>query len=355
MPVPLPTGDNCPCENPLERSVAEHWPPARWLETTVLVAVSGGADSTALLRALVNIAQSLQSGPPKQLVVAHYNHQLRGEESDLDEQFVRELAERLQLPITVGRPPTGTAPATDQAPQNSSEESWRAQRYRFFRDVAHQLGARYVALAHSADDQVETVLHRIARGTGISGLAGIPRYRTLSTATTIVRPLLHVTRPQVLDYLSILGQDHREDLSNQSLRFARNRIRQRLIPWLTRSLNSQLSAAILRLGAHAAESRAIVDYHSDQELDRLLQQPSYPTAVTLRGDSLLAAPEAVLRALLVRLWQRQSWPLQAMSDQQWRRLTQFLRNPELLASAELALPSGIRVRRLSPTAATLMK
>jgi tRNA(Ile)-lysidine synthase len=355
MTLPFTSNANGPLENPFERSVAEHWPPSRWLETTVLVAVSGGADSIALLRALVNIAHQLQSKPLKHLVIAHYNHQLRGEESAGDEQFVREIAAQLQLPVAVGRTASGHDPSLPNAPQRASEESWREQRYRFFREVAHQHGARYVALAHSADDHVETVLYRIARGTGISGLAGIPRYRALSPATTIVRPLLHISRPQILAYLTLLGQSHREDRSNQSLRYARNRIRQKLIPWLTRALNSQVSAAVGRLSEHAAESRVIVDYFCDQELERLLQSPSSPTLVRLHGEVLVQAPAAVLRALLVRIWQRQDWPLQAMSDPQWRRLAEFLRSPEFSVSAELALPAGIRARRLSAREAILTR
>ena len=214
---------------PLDQELAAAWPPESWADVSVLVAVSGGADSVALLRGLAG----LKVGGEGKLVVGHFNHRLRGEESDGDEQFVARLAEELGLGLECGRLEAGDI---DACP-DGIEEAARRQRYRFLTETAERVGARYVACAHTADDQVETVLHRILRGTGIAGLAGIPRCRRLSPAVTLIRPLLEVRRAELVDYLASLGQSYREDSSNLDRRFTRNRIRHDLLPQLAKDFN----------------------------------------------------------------------------------------------------------------------
>jgi tRNA(Ile)-lysidine synthase len=169
--------------------LAGDWPPEQWRDVTVLVAVSGGADSVALLRGLC----ALRSAGDGRLVIAHFNHRLRGAESAADQTFVEELGQQQALRVILG--------SRDGDGRASSEETLREQRYQFLRQAADQAGARYVAIAHTADDQVETVLHNILRGTGLAGLAGIPRVRPLTEAATLIRPLLGATRAEVLAFL----------------------------------------------------------------------------------------------------------------------------------------------------------
>ncbi len=156
------------------------FPAQRWTDVDVVVAVSGGPDSVALLRALDEIRRS-QTGRG-QLIVAHCNHQTR-EHCDLDQEFVRQLAGQLGLQFRVATKP----PAASDAVLGISEESLRNWRYQALLSIARSVGARYLATAHNADDQAETILFRMIRGTGISGLQGIPRIRTASDIT-IVRP-----------------------------------------------------------------------------------------------------------------------------------------------------------------------
>ena len=177
----------------VENLLAHAWPPVRWRDVTVIVGVSGGADSVALLRALCALREA--SG---RLLVGHMNHHLRGEESDQDERFVGQLAETLHCPLFVGNADS----LLDDSP-DGIEAAARQARYQFFQDLADREGARYVALAHTFDDQAETIMHRIVRGTGISGLAGMRTHRRLSDLTTIVRPLLAVGRGQ-LEALSLI-------------------------------------------------------------------------------------------------------------------------------------------------------
>src|ERR1039457_3522464 len=179
------------------------------------VAVSGGADSVCLLHVLLELAPRWDL----QLSVLHLNHRLRGEESDGDEDFVRELAERLELPVTVqawdqsrqaGRP----------APPNL-EEAAREARLAFFAQAIKSGAVERVALGHTRSDQSETVLFRFLRGAGTAGLAGIRPV----TAAGIVRPLLGVERFQVEAFLLERGIEWREDSTNVSFQLARNRIR----------------------------------------------------------------------------------------------------------------------------------
>src|SRR3989338_2788075 len=188
----------------------------------IAVACSGGPDSTALLLSLVQLSPDLGCT----LSLAHFNHRLRGEESDQDEQFVRNLAERLQLPV---HGTTADVRGCAQRVRANLEEPARRLRYEFFFSLVESGQADLVAVGHTADDQAETVLHRLLRGTGTRGLAGI--YPVVENR--VIRPLLEIRRHEVLDWLQGQQQPWREDPSNQDLRYMRNRIRRQLLPLLT--------------------------------------------------------------------------------------------------------------------------
>ena len=190
------------------------------------VAVSGGADSVALL----HILRSLRSD----LTVLHVNHHLRGEESDGDEAFVRELAQSLGLPILVEHAiPT---------PGNLEEEARRARRA-FFRSGLEELGLARIALGHTRSDQAETVLFRLLRGSGLTGLAGM---RPI-TEDGFIRPLLAIGREEVRSWARRQGLTWREDSSNADLRFSRNRLRRETLPELTQSYNPNLEGVLAGL------------------------------------------------------------------------------------------------------------
>ena len=182
------------------------------------------------------------------------NHQLRGGESEADEQFVSTLARELGLQFECDR----LEAATIKTCSDGIEQAARSQRYLFLTNAAEKFGARYVACAHTADDQIETILHRMIRGTGIAGLAGIPRSRLLSPAVTLIRPLLEVRRTELVDYLALLGQPYREDSSNQDRRFTRNRIRHDLLPHLAEHYNPAVGEALRRLARLAGESQSVI-------------------------------------------------------------------------------------------------
>ena len=207
----------------LEERVAQDWPPRVWQDVPVMVAVSGGADSVALLRILERLRP-----PAARLWVAHFHHGLRGADADADEQFVAALADRLKLGFRAGRVPASQLAAGS----DGLEAAARRARYAFLTTAAEQVGARYLAVAHTADDQAETILHRILRGTGPAGLAGMPRVRMLSPAVSLVRPLLTIRRLELRDYLEAAGtglarrchqRQHRRDAQLDSSRDAAGR------------------------------------------------------------------------------------------------------------------------------------
>ncbi len=184
----------------------------------VLAAVSGGADSVSLLLALNSIAEKRQIS----LTAAHYNHCLRGGESDGDEKFVKDLCNRLGVPFVSGR---GDVKGEAEKTGESLEEAARRLRYAFLRQAAQ--GA-FIATAHTSDDNAETVLMNLMRGAGTKGLSGIPPVRG-----DIIRPMLTVTRREVEEYLREQGQTYREDSTNASDEYTRNRIRHALVPLMT--------------------------------------------------------------------------------------------------------------------------
>ena len=197
----------------------------------ILAAVSGGADSVCLLRALLELSKERGF----KVSCAHFNHRLRKEESERDERFVRDLCEKLGVPFYCGGADVRAAAAERKA---GIEETARALRYEFLHETAGQCGASVIATAHTADDNTETVLLNLARGAGTKGLAGIPPVRD-----NIIRPMLCVTRGEVLEYLKSRGQDYVEDSTNFENVYARNRIRHAVIPVL-QDLNPRLHSAV---------------------------------------------------------------------------------------------------------------
>jgi tRNA(Ile)-lysidine synthase len=208
----------------------------------VAVACSGGADSTALLFLLYELAGELGCV----LSVAHLNHGLRGAESDADEAFVRRLAERLNLPCAVER---ADVDKLARSTKTNQEATGRKLRLRFFHSLTEMPSdspgvVTHVALAHTADDQAETVLHRLVRGAGTRGLSGILPV----VNNTIIRPALRVRRADLREWLAGKGETWREDSSNQGLHFTRNRIRHQALPLL-----EEINSGIVETLAHTAE------------------------------------------------------------------------------------------------------
>ena len=323
------------CE--FEAKLAGSWPPRDWQDVTVVLAVSGGPDSTAMLRAMTALPRTGAG----RLVVAHFNHRLRGREADADERFVVDLAADLGVSCEVGRSEPGEM---DQTGGEGLEAVARRARYAFLQRTAHRVGARFVATAHTADDQVETILHRIVRGTGISGLSGMRRARPLGPDVTLLRPMLQFCRSEVVDYLDELGQPSRRDPSNDDPQFTRSRIRRDLVPRLAAEYNANVREAILRLGALAGEAQAAIDRRVDGLIERAVA--AQPDEIVEIACAELAGTEPyIVRELLIAVWRRQGWPEQAMGYAQWDELARLAREDPQTDSRKKMFPGRIVARR----------
>jgi len=229
----------------------------------VFCAVSGGADSMALLWGMYLLKDKLQI----QLSAVHFNHNLRGAESDADEAFVREFCHRFEIPLTVGR-------GCVTPGKKGLEAAARDARYAFFAALPGKL-----ATAHTADDNAETMLMHLIRGTGLKGLGGIAPVNG-----SVIRPMLHITRQQVLAFLEEYHISYREDSSNRTDDFLRNRLRHHVMP-LLRAENPKISQ---NLSATAARLR-----QDEAALSELSQFEVLPNVETLR-----TMPQALRRRVL---------------------------------------------------------
>ena len=233
----------------LEQHVGEHILRSRMMVAgdRVAVAVSGGADSVALFRLLDNLRDSLGIT----LLVLHFDHGLRGSESDGDEQFVQTLAGSHEVEYICERADVAVAAKSERL---NLEDAARRLRYAFFERIAAQGRATRVAVAHTADDQAETVLARLFRGTGTKGLAGIYPVRG-----AIVRPLLAIRRRQLREYLRELDQRWREDLTNEDASRQRARIRTQLLPVLEGDFSPAIVRHLSELARFAREEERFWD------------------------------------------------------------------------------------------------
>src|SRR5712691_6633334 len=208
---------------------------------TLVVAVSGGADSLCLLHLLQNLCRPGQRFPGVQLHVAHLNHQLRGSASSQDAEFVARIADQWGIPASFA---SIDVPALAQNEKRSIEEAAREARYHFLRSVAQQIGAAAIAVAHHMDDQAETLLLHMLRGGGIASMVGLqPRHQD------IIRPLLAITHADAIAYCHQHQISYHEDESNTDPRYLRNRIRHELLP-LLESLNPGIRGTLV----HNAEA-----------------------------------------------------------------------------------------------------
>jgi tRNA(Ile)-lysidine synthase len=253
--------------------------------STVLAAVSGGSDSVALLRLLLELAPGLGFTVAG---VGHVNHGLRGTASEGDEAFCRGLALRLALPIEVRR---RDAAALALAHRTSIEVAAREARYAALAEMAARLGADLIATGHTRDDQAETFLLRLLRGAGSSGLSGIRPRRG-----AVVRPLLETRRQELRRYLRSIGQPFRDDASNRDTAIPRNWVRHRLLPLLARRLNGDIVEVLARQAGGLRDESALLDQMAE-EAAGMVAAPRRGGAIELNGPALLALPPAVARRL----------------------------------------------------------
>ncbi|MBS1815006.1 MAG: tRNA lysidine(34) synthetase TilS [Acidobacteria bacterium] len=246
----------------------------------VAVAVSGGADSTALLLALQEQKHALGIG----LSAVHLHHGIRGEEADGDRQFVRNLCESFDIPLYL---PEADVPAQAARDRETLEEAARNARKEVFQGLLSRKEADLIATAHTEDDQAETVLLKLIRGAWLEGLGAIhPRVEMPPGA--LVRPILHVQRAEIEAFLRARGQGWREDSTNASHEYTRNRVRHTLMP-LLRDFNPQIAGTLACLSELAREEAE----RTEREVERLLPQLLLPGKPVRGGGRAVGEEQSV--------------------------------------------------------------
>ena len=250
---------------------------------SVIAALSGGADSVALLHFLISLKEQYDLT----IHAAHLNHGIRGEEAQRDESFCKILCEKYNVPFHLRR---RDIPALARARGVSEELCGREERYAFFEELAEPLHAK-IALAHTASDNAETLLFNLSRGASLGGAAAIPQRRG-----NIIRPLLSCTRAEIEAYCAANGLEYVTDSSNLSDDYTRNRIRHHVIPVL-RELNPELESAMLRFSRDAAEVKAYLTRQAQRALEEARADYGFRADVLLRQD---AAVLKTALSLLIR-------------------------------------------------------
>lgn len=317
-------------------------------EEIVVIGVSGGADSVCLLHVLAKWQKRLRI----RLHIAHLNHQLRGVESEADAQYVSNLAASLGIPITIDKQDV----AAYRIERNCSiEEAARELRYAFLARVAREVGAIRIAIGHTRDDQVETILMHILRGTGITGLCGLApcspmaydrtgmswQAEALSAAKgqrsnlLVIRPLLDITREETTSYCQEHQLDPRIDASNLSLSFFRNRLRLQLLP-LLRQYNPSVDQALLRLADIAKEDNAFVEQQASELWDKIARQEN--NAIYLNKRQIASLPIALQRQLLRAAVTRLAGDVRDIEAGHIEAARSLLNKP---ASKRICLPHGL--------------
>jgi tRNA(Ile)-lysidine synthase len=248
----------------------------------VVVALSGGPDSTALLAVLAQIARTRDL----RLIVAHFNHGLRGEESDEDENFSRALSEKMGLSFVSEK--------MDQKKRTkglSPEDFYRRERYNFLNQTAEDYRAQKIALGQNLQDQAETVLLNILRGSGLEGLKGFLPMRD----GKFIRPLMEISRQEIISFLNEAGISYRQDSSNENNKYLRNQVRSELIPYLKEKFNPKIEESLVQMAEILRPEDEFIRQHIDEVLkssfvqrqqNKILLKISYinklPSAIRLR-------------------------------------------------------------------------
>ncbi len=249
----------------------------------VLVAASGGADSTALLYLLAELAPQ---GRFRLAGVAHYNHLLRAEAGE-DESFCRQLAARLSLPFEAG---AGDVAAEAARTRTSLEDAGRRMRYAFLEGAASRLGASHIAVGHTRDDQAETVLLALVRGAGPRGLAGMAARRG-----AVVRPLIEQSHDELVRFLQSRQIPFREDESNRDPRFLRNRVRHELLPVLRGRFSPAIVSVLGRSASIAADDAAFLDARAAEAFASVALPAAGGRCLVLDGRRLASCEPAIAR------------------------------------------------------------
>ena len=324
-----------PPDDDLLATLAAALPKQGLWDWPVLVGVSGGADSVALLVALVSLAS--RRGASGRILAAHAHHGLRPEADD-DLRFVVALAADLGVEVVTER--LGLGGATGNGGEGLEARA-RRLRYGWLGRIAHERGARHLLVAHTADDQAETILHRALRGTGVAGLSGMKSARRFIDGVALLRPFLAIRRDRLRRFLVDRGRSWREDASNADPRFSRAFLRHEVLPRVEAGAWPAATEALVRLGQQAGLVSAALDSAAGYLLDRHARRLA-DGAVSLDAAALAHLDPHLLAGVFVALWRQEGWPERDMTAAHYARLVALLAAAERRETATLCLPGGVR-------------
>ncbi|MFH0846663.1 MAG: tRNA lysidine(34) synthetase TilS [Chloroflexota bacterium] len=298
----------------------------------LLAGVSGGPDSTCLILVLNELKDKLGI----KLHVAHLNHGLRGAEAEADARFVAGLSKKLRIPVTMKK---RNVKAYQKTKQMSLEEAAREVRYAFFAELAEKTGATKVAVGHTANDHIETVLMHLIRGSGTRGLIGLRAsnlWHSQGKGITVIRPLLEITREETEDYCRSHAVTPRTDSTNLSLSTLRNRLRLELLP-LLRQYNPEIENALRRTAKIASDEIAYVDQETEKSTSKVVFLNTDKFLVFYKEELSKLHP-AIKRNLLLRAIEKLVGDTRQIELKHIEGMLDFLPKP---AGRSINLPRGL--------------
>jgi tRNA(Ile)-lysidine synthase len=297
----------------------------------LLVAVSGGPDSVCLLHVLNELKNELGI----EIHVVHLDHKLRGKASTDDAQYVLDLCHKLELPVTLEQ---HDVKAYQKEHKLSLEEAAREVRYNFFREAADEVGAATVAVGHTLDDHVETVLLNLLRGAGTRGLRGLQLIRSMKVTNgslTVIRPLLSVSRKATADYCLRNHLKPRTDATNSSMELRRNRVRLDLIPALT-TYNPDINEALLRTSKIAAQDFAFLEVSARRYFKKIVRKRG--DVISFDKTQLQKLPDSLKRLVIRQAIEDIIGTLKDIEARHIEEMIEFLEKP---AGKVIMLPYGL--------------
>jgi tRNA(Ile)-lysidine synthase len=296
----------------------------------VVIGVSGGADSVALLFLLNFLRKEFNLT----LHIAHLNHKLRGQESEEDLYFVNNLADKLRIPIALQEEDVSKKARIEK---QSVEEVGRQLRYDFFVKVAQNENLQRIAVGHTRDDQAETILMHIIRGSGLSGLCGIPPTRKFQ-GCLIIRPLIEISRTEIEDYLQRKGIAARCDSSNKDTRFFRNRVRNKLLPLLEKEYNPNIKEILINFAENINIDFKLLDKITRRHFRGVSKREKDKIIIDLKKFSHFkkASQRMIVREAIKEL----KGDLRRIDYRHWKELEDLVGRRK--GNAVVDLPQGLR-------------
>jgi len=298
----------------------------------VLVAVSGGPDSVFLVHALNYLKDKLGIA----LSVCTLDHGLRGYESEKDTRFVEALSTTMGLRCI--RKKIDLRESKNKG--LSTEEAGRAERYAFFRDSAIAVGANVIATGHTIDDQAETVLMRLIKGSSLKGACGIPPAREDARGLKIIRPLIELEKKEIVDYLEENGIDFRVDATNFTRVYFRNVVRHEILPFLER-FNPRIKKALSNFAGHLREDSAFINEEKAKRAAGAILKTR--DRVSLNLKDIVVQPKALMKEIVRDSLEAANADIKKLSYKHWKEIDNFVRNKR--NGSSLDLPGGIRLTR----------